>query len=111
MQDQDRPDRQAEFSNTEGLALALSYMHDPASVPCPCCGPGMIEVVAYLDADRMEEGVMRTAAPEGEYTVVLFCHACRRAGALNLRPDDRGGIARSPSEDDLAGGEDTPRAA
>lgn len=91
MNDQNRPDQgSAEFTKVEGLALALSYLNDPASVPCPSCGPGTIEVVAYLDPNSMTEGVVRAAAPEGDYSVVLFCHECRRAGALNLSPDDQG---------------------
>jgi predicted RNA-binding Zn-ribbon protein involved in translation (DUF1610 family) len=77
----------SEFSSTEGLALALNYLADPADVPCPTCGPETIEVVAYLDAGGIAEGVVRSSSPEGEYTVVLYCHECRRAAALDLSPD------------------------
>lgn len=77
----------AEFNNAEGLSLALNYLSDPANVPCPTCGPGTIEVVAYLDADGIADGVVRASSPEGAYTVVLYCHECKRAAALDLSPD------------------------
>jgi len=76
-----------EFDTTEGLALALSYLDDPSDVPCPTCGPGTIEVVAYLDAHDMNGGVVRPSEPTGAYTVVLYCHACGRAAALDLTPE------------------------
>jgi hypothetical protein len=76
-----------EYTNAEGLALALHYLNDPSDVPCPTCGPGTMEVVAYLDVEGMQRGVVRAAAPDGDYTVVLYCHACRRAAALDLSPD------------------------
>lgn len=78
-----------EYTNAEGLALALNYLNDPSDVPCPSCGPGTMEVVAYLDVDRMQEGVVRAADPEGAYTVVLYCHDCGRAAALDLSPESR----------------------
>lgn len=83
MKDRNMP----EFSNAEGLALALSYLDDPSDVPCPTCGPDTMEVVAYLDAGGMESGVVRAADPSGDYTVVLYCHECRRAAALDLSPE------------------------
>lgn len=87
-----------EYSSAEGLALALSYLDDPSDVPCPQCGPGTMEVVAYLDAGGIEDGVVRAADPEGDYTVVLYCHECSRAAALDLSPegfaDGRGGEGR-----------------
>ena len=87
-----------EFTNSEGLALALSYLSDPSDVPCPTCGPGVMEVVAYLDAGGIGDGVVRSADPEGDYTVVLYCHGCRRAAALDLSPepelDEQGGEGR-----------------
>lgn len=79
-----------EFSSAEGLALALNYLNDPSDVPCPNCGPETMEVVAYLDVDGMQKGVVRASDPEGEYTVVLYCHECRRAAALDLSPESRG---------------------
>lgn len=79
-----------EYSNTEGMALALNYLNDPADVPCPTCGPGTMEVVAYLDVDGMQQGVVRASDPDGEYTVVLYCHECSRAAALDLSPQARG---------------------
>lgn len=88
MRDEDRSqDGENEFDSAEGLSLALNYLSDPADVPCPTCGPGTIEVVAYLDADGIAEGVVRSSSPEGEYTVVLYCHDCKRAAALDLSPD------------------------
>jgi hypothetical protein len=87
MQGNDRDAGGAEYTSAEGLALALNYLSDPADVPCPTCGPGTIEVVAYLDAGGIEEGVVRAASPEGDYTVVLYCHDCKRAAALDLSPD------------------------
>lgn len=79
-----------EYTSAEGLALALHYLSDPSDVPCPGCGPGTMEVVAYLDVGGMQEGVVRASDPEGEYTVVLYCHECRRAAALDLSPEARG---------------------
>ncbi|MEJ2502471.1 MAG: hypothetical protein P8177_04005 [Gemmatimonadota bacterium] len=76
-----------EFSSSEGLTLALNYLQDPSSVPCPMCGPGTMEVVAYVDATGIREGVVRATGPDGDYTVVLYCHGCRRAAALDLSPD------------------------
>lgn len=88
MQDEYRSqDGGGEFNNAEGLSLALNYLSDPANVPCPTCGPGTIEVVAYLDADGIADGVVRASSPEGDYTVVLYCHECKRAAALDLSPD------------------------
>lgn len=78
-----------EFDNAEGLELALSYLDDPSDVPCPRCGPDTMEVVAYLDAGGIENGMVRAADPDGAYTVVLYCHECSRAAALDLSPDGR----------------------
>jgi hypothetical protein len=80
----------SEFTSAEGLSLALHYLSDPSAVPCPSCGPGTMEVVAYLDVGGIQEGVVRAADPDGDYTVVLYCHECRRAAALDLSPDARG---------------------
>jgi hypothetical protein len=85
MSDQNTP----EYTNAEGLALALNYLNDPSDVPCPRCGPGTMEVVAYLDVGGIQEGVVRAAQPEGEYTVVLYCHDCSRAAALDLSPESQ----------------------
>lgn len=76
-----------EYDSGEGLALALSYLDDPSDVPCPRCGPDTMEVVAYLDGGGIENGIVRAAEPEGDYTVVLYCHECSRAAALDLSPD------------------------
>ncbi len=110
MNDGNRPTGDGDqFTRREGLGLTLSYMHDPAAVPCPRCGPGTIEVAAFLDAEGAERGVFRAAEPEGEYTVLLFCHDCRRSGALHLRPD-RHGVPRG-RDDDASDADDSRRAA
>ncbi len=88
MKHENRQDGSSEFSSAEGLALALNYLSDPADVPCPTCGPGTMEVVAYLDADGIEDGVVRASSPEGDYAVFLYCHECKRAAALDLSPDN-----------------------
>lgn len=77
----------AEFDLQDGLALALSYLEDPSSVPCPRCGPEAIEVVAFLEARSIERGTVVSTTPEGDYTVVLYCHSCGRAAALDLSRD------------------------
>lgn len=113
MQDQNRHGSDSEYSSAEGLSLALNYLSDPGDVPCPTCGPGTIEVVAYLDADGIEEGVVRASSPEGDYTVVLYCHDCKRAAALDLSPDnvpedfrtDEGDQRRNRSSDDRTPGD------
>jgi len=78
-----------EFDMEEGLALALSYLENPADVPCPRCGPDLMEVVCYLDARSMEKGTVVPIAPEQDYTVVLYCHGCGRAAALDLSRDEQ----------------------
>lgn len=77
-----------EFDMQDGLALALAYLEDPSNVPCPHCGPNTIEVVAFLDARSMERGTAIPTRPEGDYTVVLYCHTCGRAAALDLSRDE-----------------------
>ena len=84
-----KPGQTPEFDMEEGLALALSYLENPADVPCPRCGPDTIEVVCYLDARSMERGSVVTTAPEQDYTVVLYCHGCGRAAALDLSRDEQ----------------------
>ena len=83
-----KPGTAREYDMDEGLALALSYLEDPSAVPCPRCGPGTMEVVCFLDARSMEEGDVVPAAPDEDYTVVLYCHTCGRAAALDLSRDD-----------------------
>lgn len=83
------PGSASEFDMEEGLALALSYLEDPSDVPCPRCGPDRIEVVCYLDARCIEKGTVIPATPEHDYTVVLFCHGCSRAAALDLSRDEK----------------------
>lgn len=84
MNEHRKPGTAPEYDTEEGLALALSYLEDPSAVPCPKCGPGQIEVVCYLDARNMEQGRVVATSPENDYTVVLYCHSCGRAAALDL---------------------------
>ncbi|MEX0890655.1 MAG: hypothetical protein WEB88_00700 [Gemmatimonadota bacterium] len=85
----------AEFDTEEGMSLALGYLEDPSAVPCPRCGPDQVEVVCFLDAGRMEEGVVTPTSPDDDYTVVLYCHGCGRAAALDL---SRSGSSREGRE-------------
>jgi hypothetical protein len=77
-----------EYDMEEGLALALAYLEDPSDVACPRCGPDHVEVVCYLDARSMEQGSVIPATPDGDYTVVLYCHSCGRAAALDLSREE-----------------------
>jgi hypothetical protein len=88
MFDSKDPNGLAEFDMKDGLALALSYLEDPSAVPCPYCGPDVIEVLCYVDARSMEEGTVVPTSPVGDYTVVLYCHGCGRAAALDLTRDE-----------------------
>jgi hypothetical protein len=88
MSDAKKPGNAPEFDTEEGMSLALSYLEDPSNVECPRCGPNVIEVVCYLDARSMEKGSMVRASPEDDYTVVLFCHGCRCAAALDLSREE-----------------------
>lgn len=78
-----------EFDAEEGLSLALSYLEDPSDVSCPRCGRNHVEVVCFLDARAMEKGAVVAIAPDGDYTVVLYCHGCGRAAALDFSRDER----------------------
>lgn len=88
MSEKTRPGNAPEFNMEEGLSLALAYLEDPSNVPCPQCGPGRMEVICYLDARSMERGAVVPTSPEEDYTVVLYCHGCSRAAALDLSRDD-----------------------
>jgi hypothetical protein len=90
MSESKKPGTAPEFDTEEGLALALAYLENPSDVPCPKCGDGVIEVVCFLDARNMEEGRVVPTAPEDDYTVVLYCHGCGRAAALDLSRDEQG---------------------
>jgi hypothetical protein len=94
MSEQKKPGTAREFDTQEGMSLALSYLEDPSSVPCPRCGPDTMEVVCYLDARGMEEGNVIAAEPVADYTVVLYCHECGRAAALDLSRDEDGSSGR-----------------
>jgi hypothetical protein len=89
MKEQARPGSRPEFNMEEGLSLAVAYLDDPSNVPCPMCGPGHIEVICYLDARSMERGAVVPTSPEDDYTVVLYCHQCNRAAALDLSRDEQ----------------------
>ena len=73
-----------QFGPQDGLALATSYLDDPSDVVCPQCGPDKIEVLAYLDSEAFGRKELRPAPPEDRYTVILWCHGCRRMAALDL---------------------------
>ncbi len=73
-----------EYTTGEGMDLALGYLSDPSDVACPRCGPGTMEVVAFLDGDGLRTGNVSDGAPDGDYTVVLYCHVCHRGAALEL---------------------------
>ena len=89
MSESKKPGTAPEFDTEEGLSLALSYLEDPSAVPCPRCGPDMVEVVCFLDARSMERGRVVPAVPDDDYTVVLYCHGCGRAAALDLSREER----------------------
>jgi DNA-binding transcriptional LysR family regulator len=89
MSESRKPGTAPEFDTEEGLSLALAYLEDPSSVPCPKCGPDKMEVVCYLDARNMEKGRVVPTPPDEDYTVVLYCHGCGRAAALDLSRDEQ----------------------
>ncbi|MBI4544362.1 MAG: hypothetical protein HY703_04120 [Gemmatimonadetes bacterium] len=88
MAEAQNPEVPSPFDVKDGLALALAYLEDPSDVPCPRCGPNVVEVVCFLDAPGMERGDVVRSAPEGDYTVILYCHSCGRAAALDLSRDE-----------------------
>jgi hypothetical protein len=46
-------------------------------------------VICFLDANSMESGSVVPTTPEDDYTVVLYCHGCGRAAALDLSRDEQ----------------------
>jgi hypothetical protein len=74
------------------MALAASYLDNPAEIECPRCGEGGVEVLGYLDADQLAEGRYVFADPVEEYAVVLFCHECRQGAALTFRKTGMGTV-------------------
>jgi hypothetical protein len=75
----------SEYNEEDAFCLALSYVEDPTDIPCPNCGPDTIEVVCFLEAEPLvERGEIVVCAPEGDYTVVLYCHGCAHAAALDF---------------------------
>lgn len=77
-----------EFNMKEGVDLALSYLNNPSDIPCPRCGPKKIEVVCYLNSSSIEAGSFTSTSPDGNYTVILYCHGCNRAAALDLSKEE-----------------------
>ena len=49
---------------------------------------GLELALAYLDAGALEKGSGVLSSPDGDYTVVLYCHKCGRAAALDLSRDE-----------------------
>lgn len=78
------------FDVRDASAMALEYLRDPSDVHCPTCGPGTVEVVAFLDPDALEAGRPIRTDPTGDYVVVLHCHGCRRASGLQIGHEDEG---------------------
>jgi hypothetical protein len=91
MNEPNAPGAGPEFDTGEGLSLAVSYLENPSAIPCPRCGPGTIEVVAYLEAAALREGRKVYSPPEGEYVVVLVCHVCEQGAALTFRSTEEEG--------------------
>lgn len=102
MAEQWKPGTAREYDMNEGLALAVSYLEDPSGVSCPRCGAGTIEVVCYLDGHSLQRGRMVTTPPHDDYTVVLYCHGCGRAAALDLSRDARGRDGEEDQRRDVA---------
>lgn len=67
------------FSDTEALELLMAYRKDPSDVPCPTCGPGSIEVLAFIEPEIDSNGFASMTEPEGNYAAALYCHECERA--------------------------------
>ncbi|MDR0787178.1 MAG: hypothetical protein LBG44_04870 [Gemmatimonadota bacterium] len=67
------------FSDTEALQLLMAYRKDPSDVPCPTCGPEMIEVLAFIEPEIDPDGFASVTDPEGDYAAALYCHHCERA--------------------------------
>lgn len=89
--DHDIPEPAGSFSDAEAFELLISYRNDPSSVPCPTCGQGSIEVVAFIEPQVDEEGFASITTPEGDYAAALHCHTCHRAIGI---------LATSPHESD-----------
>lgn len=73
------PEPTGAFSDSEAFELLISYRADPSSVPCPTCGQGTIEVVAFIEPEVDKDGFASMTTPEGDYAAALHCHTCHRA--------------------------------
>ena len=73
------PQPKGPFSDAEALELLMAYRKDPSNVPCPMCGPGNIEVLAFIEPQIDPNGFASVTDPEGEYAAALYCHTCFRA--------------------------------
>ncbi|MGH7500884.1 MAG: hypothetical protein ACREL7_03920 [Longimicrobiales bacterium] len=79
----------AGYTALEGLSLTLGYLDDPSSIDCPSCGPGRIEVLAYVDPTALSAGTIHHIDPDEDYSVLLRCHGCERSAALHLTYRER----------------------
>jgi hypothetical protein len=73
------PQPKGPFTDAEALELLMAYRKDPSDVPCPLCGPGNIEVLAFIEPEIDPNGFASVTNPEGEYAAALYCHKCFRA--------------------------------
>ncbi len=73
------PQPEGPFTDAEALALLLAYRRDPSNLVCPLCGPGTIEVLAFIEPEIDPNGFASVTDPEGEYAAALYCHTCHRA--------------------------------
>lgn len=80
------PQPKGPFSDAEALELLLAYRKDPSNLPCPLCGPGTIEILAFIEPQIDPEGFASVTNPEGEYAAALYCHSCLRAIGILAGP-------------------------
>lgn len=73
------PQPKGPFTDAEALELLMAYRKDPSNVPCPLCGPNVIEVLAFIEPEIDPNGFASVTDPEGEYAAALYCHQCQRA--------------------------------
>ena len=80
MSERELPQPVGSFSDTEALEMLRAYRRDPTNVPCPRCGPDLVEVLGFIRPDGVgEDGTAELVEPEGAYAAALFCHQCRHA--------------------------------
>ena len=73
------PQPSGPFTDSEALELLMAYRKDPSNVPCPTCGPEVIEVLAFIEPEIDPNGFASMTEPEGDYAAALYCHRCERA--------------------------------